>query len=344
MDPRDEPRDGVDTTDDPNDLIVGTIHPPVWLGRIPTLVRLAIGRIPTPAWPFVGLAIADILVRFYDRLRSTADGISAIGDVSLLAVVVGGAATVLLPAALLRGGRGSVSAVPRLVLGASALVGAEMVRLFGEGVLAVIIGPRSLDESFTDPFLRSSVIWGLATLLELFGLTSIAFGLCEVARATRRLGLRLFAGLASVVALAIVVAGLSIEGFLILPGQRTLVFFNVAIIISGLLRLGLWVSIAATASRREGRPWSMVLVGGLAFVLASAVGSIGWLIWLWLWPGWTQDPLSWLTGTGLISSTATAVGAVALCVGFALVVRGAGDDQETTEAPSDGLASHRVEA
>jgi hypothetical protein len=127
------------------------------------------------------------------------------------------------------------------------------------------------------------------------------------------------------------------EGFLIQPGERTPLLLNVAIVTGGLLRLGIWVSIAAIASRREGRSWSTILVGSLAVVLASAVGSVGWLIFLWLWPGWTQDPLSWLNGLGLISSTAAAVGAVALCVGFALVLHGAGADDGTSQAAPDGL-------
>ncbi len=219
-----------------------------------------------------------------------------------------------------------------------------MVRLFGEGVLDVIIGPRTLDENLSDPFVRSSALWGVAILLELFGLTRIAFGLGDLARARRRLGLRLFAGLVSAVALAIVVSGLSVEGFLIVPGERTLVLLNVAIIISGLLRLGLWVSIAAIASRREGRSWSTVLVGALAFVLASVVGSIGWLIFLWLWPGWIQDPLSWLNGLGLISSSATAVGVVALWVAFALGFERVTDDDENAEVPPAGLEADRAGA
>jgi hypothetical protein len=338
MDPRDvPPRCEVEAADDPNDLIVGTIRPPAWLGRIPTLVRRAIGRISTLAWPFIGLAGVDAAVRLYDRLGPALDGISAIGLLSLLMAVVEGAATVLLSAALLVGGRRSGGAASWLVQGALGLVGAEMVRLFGEGVLDVIVGPRTLDENLTEPFLRSSAIWGLAILLELFGLARIAFGLGDLARARRRLGLCLFAGLVSVVALATVAAGLSMEGFLIQPGERTPLLLNVAIVTGGLLRLGLWVSIAAIASRREGRSWSTILVGSLAVVLASAVGSVGWLIFLWLWPGWTQDPLSWLNGLGLISSTAAAVGAVALCVGFALVLHGAGADDGTSQAAPDGL-------
>ncbi len=117
MDPRGEPRERTEVSDDPNDLIVGTIRPPAWLGRIPTLFGQVIRRIPSLAWPFVGLAIADVLARLYDRLGPALDGISAIGLLSLLLDVVEGAATVLLPAALLVGGRRAGRAAPWLLLG-----------------------------------------------------------------------------------------------------------------------------------------------------------------------------------------------------------------------------------
>ena len=117
---------------DPRDLIVGTIRPPDWLGRIPTF-----------AWLFVALAAIGGAYRIWQVLRSGPDGISPTSLVFVLLSVVSGAATVLMPAAMLvgrrgLGRRGLGRAASWLLQGGIALAAAELLRLFGRDVVNAI--------------------------------------------------------------------------------------------------------------------------------------------------------------------------------------------------------------
>ena len=104
----------VDDSDDPRNLIVGTMHPPAWLGRV-----------PAPAWVFVGLAALDVAFRTWDQTKSFE--MSGTNIASLLESVVIGAAAMLLPAAMIVGRRGNGRAGSWLLQGGIALAAAELL-------------------------------------------------------------------------------------------------------------------------------------------------------------------------------------------------------------------------
>jgi hypothetical protein len=151
---------------DLSDLVVGTMRPPAWVGRVPRV-----------AWLFVALAIADV------AFRVTSLGFNANGDavsVGLGVVALGQpAAVVLLPAAVaLRRARDRGSRAARLLfLGTVLLAIAELIRV-GADAAAPLISPVERDASF-DPTAKLAIDGAVALashLVALGGIALVAFG------------------------------------------------------------------------------------------------------------------------------------------------------------------------
>ena len=240
---------------DPSNLIVGTIRPPDWLGRIPTL-----------AWLFVALAAIGVAYPIWQAFRSGPDGISPTSLVFVLLSVVSGAATVLLPAAMLVGRRRLGSAGSWLLQGGIALAAAELLRLFGRDVVNGIAGPLSIDADISSADLvpwssRSRSLVPVA-LLRMFGLARIGFGLGAIAAPSRSLGRVAFAVLAVSLAVVLVGDGLEIQVSKAESATDTLLLtYNVLVLVTVLVVLGLWAWVASIAARRDGAPWRSIVVG-----------------------------------------------------------------------------------
>ena len=294
---------------DPSDLIVGTIRPPDWLGRIPTLARL-----------FVALAAAGVAYLIWQAFRSGPDGISPTSLVFVLLSVVSSAATVLLPAAMLVGRRGLGRAGSWLLQGGIALATAELLRLFGRDIVNAIAGPPSIDADISSA-ISSHVVQSLAILvpvafLRMFGLGKIGLGLGAIAAPSRSLGRVAFAVLAVLLAVVLVGDVLEIQVFKAESATDTLLLmYNVLVVVTVLVVLGLWAWVASIAARRDGAPWRAIVVGAVAVVLGNAIGAAGSLVAL-LQSG-TDNAPTILTWTVLAAATVGAVGAAVLLVGFA---------------------------
>lgn len=294
---------------DPSDLIVGTIRPPDWLGPIPTL-----------AWLFVALAAAGVAYLIWQAFRSGPDGISPTSLVFVLLSVVSCAATVLLPAAMLVGHRGLGRAGSWLLQGGIALAAAELLRLFGRDVVNAIAGPPSIDADISSA-ISSHVVQSLAilvpvALLRMFGLAKIGLGLGAIAAPSRSLGRVAFAVLAVLLAVVLVGDVLEIQVFKAESATDTLLLmYNVLVVVTVLVVLGLWAWVASIAARRDGAPWRPIVVGAVAVVLGNGLGAAGSLVAL-LQAG-TDNAPTILTRTVLAAATVGAVGAAVLLVGFA---------------------------
>lgn len=299
---------------DPRDLIVGTIRPPDWLGRIPTF-----------AWLFVALAAIGGAYRIWQVLRSGPDGISPTSLVFVLLSVVSGAATVLMPAAMLvgrrgLGRRGLGRAASWLLQGGIALAAAELLRLFGRDVVNAIAGPPSIDAEISSA-ISSHVVQSLAilvpvALLRMFGLAKIGLGLGAIAAPSRSVGRAVFAVLAGSLAVVLVGDGLTIQTFAAASATDTLLLaYNLLVLVTALVVLGLWAWVASIAARRDGRPWRSIVVGAVAVVLGNALGAAGLLVAL-VQAGAGDAPTT-LTWTTLVAAAVGAFGAAVLVVGFA---------------------------
>lgn len=155
----------IDDSEEPSNLIVGTMHPPAWLGPVPAL-----------AWVFVGLAALDVAFRTWDPAKSFE--MSGTDIASLLESVVIGAAAMLLPAALIVGRRGNGRAGSWLLQGGIALAVAELVRLFGRDVLNALAGPPSNDGAITlEIVLRGLAVQVPLVALQVAGMVQIGLGL-----------------------------------------------------------------------------------------------------------------------------------------------------------------------
>jgi hypothetical protein len=294
---------------DPRDLIVGTIRPPDWLGRIPTL-----------AWLFVALAAIGVAYRIWQVFRSGPDGISPTSLVFVLLSVVSGAATVLMPAAMLVGRRGLGRAGSWLLQGGIALAAAELLRLFGRDVVNAIAGPLSIDAEISSA-ISSHVVQSLAilvpvALLWMFGLAKIGLGLGAIAAPSRSVGRAVFAVLAGSLAVVLVGDGLTIQTFAAASATDTLLLaYNLLVLVTVLVVLGLWAWVASIAARRDGRPWRSIVVGAVAIVLANGLGAAGLLVAL-VQAGADNAPTI-MTWTTLAAAAVGAFGATVLVVGFA---------------------------
>ncbi|MGH2465515.1 MAG: hypothetical protein ACRDGI_08645, partial [Candidatus Limnocylindrales bacterium] len=114
----DEPRAILPDDADAADLIVGTPRLPGWVGRVPRV-----------AWLFLVLALLDGTSRIIHGLQFPDLPLTTMAAVLLGTVT--GVGLVLLPAALLLGGRASGRSHAGLLQGAIALAAAELVRQFG---------------------------------------------------------------------------------------------------------------------------------------------------------------------------------------------------------------------
>jgi hypothetical protein len=294
---------------DPRDLIVGTIRPPDLLGRIPTL-----------AWLFVALAAIGVAYPIWQAFRSGPDGISPTSLAFVLLSVVSGAATVLLPAAMLVGRRRLGSAGSWLLQGGIALAAAELLWLFGRDVVNGIAGSSSIDAEIASA-ISSHVVQSLAilvpvALLRMFGLAKIGLGLGAIAAPSRSLGRVAFAVLAASLAVVLVGDGLEIQVSKAQSATDTLLLtYNLLVLVTVLVVLGLWAWVASIAARRDGAPWRSIVVGSVAVVLGNGLGATGLLVAL-LQAG-TDNAPTILIWTVLAAATVGAVGAAVLLVGFA---------------------------
>jgi hypothetical protein len=307
----DEVRDAADADElgDSSDLIVGTIRPPGWLARIPAL-----------AWLFVGLAAADVAYRLWNAFRLGLEGMSPTGLTYLLVSVVTGAATVLLPAAVVVGCRGLDRGGRWLLQGAVALAAAELFRLVAQDVLAWLAGPAADNSgagSFaTDYVVRLLVVQVPFLVLRMFGLAKIGLGLGSIAEPMRPLGRIVWGLIVATLATILVTSGVTLQ--LVWAGAVTdtpLFAYDLFVLAAGLIVAGLWGWVASIAARRGGRPWPTVLAAALAILLGSGIQALGGL--LALERGGTDDALTILTWSGLVAVALGAVGTVLLVAAFA---------------------------
>jgi hypothetical protein len=293
----------VDDSGDPRDLIVGTMHRPAWLGRVPAL-----------AWVFVGLAALDGAFRTWDQTQSFE--MSGTDIASLLESVVIGAAAMLLPAAMIVGRRGNGRAGSWLLQGGIALAAAELVRLFGRDVLNALAGPPSNDGAIAlEIVLRGAAIQVPLVALQVAGLVQIGLGLLALAAPGRPLGRIVFTAVAAALVLMLVDDLLTIQAFASESAPDTLLLaYDVLGLVAGMAVLALWAWIASIGARRTGRTWRLVTAGALAVGLASGIRAFGDLV--GITQALTDNALTVLIWFGLAASAAGAVGASVLLVAF----------------------------
>jgi hypothetical protein len=293
----------VDDSGDPGDLIVGTLHLPAWSGRV-----------PAPAWVFVGLAALDVAFRTWDQIRSFE--MSGTNIASLLESVVVGAAAMLLPAAMIIGRRANGRAGSWLLQGGIALATAELVRLFGRDVLNALAGPPSSDVIALEIVARGLAVQVPLVALQGAGLVQIGLGLAALAAPGRPLGRLVFTAVAAALALVLVDDLLTIQTFAGQAAPDTLLLaYNELGLVAGLAVLALWAWLGSIGARRAGRTWRLVTIGALAIVLGFGIRAFGDLF--GLSQALTDNELTILIWFGLAASAAAALGASVLLVAFA---------------------------
>jgi hypothetical protein len=297
------------TIDDPNDLIVGSLRPPGWLARIPTL-----------GWLLVALAALDVTYRLWNDFRFGPDEPSPSTLVSLILLVISAAATVLLPAAVLVGFHGPGRARSWLLQGAVALAAAELLRLVAWDALTAVFGPAALDPESsslaTDYVGRLFVVFLPVLALRLFGLAKIGLGLGSIEAPGRPLGRTVWTLIVASLAAVLVGVGLTLQSF---GGgaqeDAELLAYNLLVVAAGPIVAGLWAWIVSIAARRDGGPWRAVLAGALAILLGIGMEALGGLLTTQL--AGTYDALTILTWSGLVAGALGAFGAVVMVVAFA---------------------------
>jgi hypothetical protein len=322
---------------EPRDQVVGTIGPPTWMGTI-----------PAGAWLFIALAAADGAYRIWREGPQAGDQVSVGGLAGLVLSVVGGAAIVLLPGAILVGRSGVGRAGSWLVQGGVALAIAELLRLIGYDVLNAVAGAASFDPESSsrvpDLLARSIAIEIPAALLRIFGLARIGLGLRSIAAPTRTFGRILFAAPAAALAVLLLADLLTIQVSQAGPANVADALglaYNLLILVSGAVILVLWAWIAAVASRQEGQSWRWITIGAAAIALASVVTAIGWIAgYAWATMAEAQTIV---TGLGFAAGVAQTFGAVLLVLGFSqgFDAAGAGDGPRDAagNAPAPGSAT-----
>ncbi|MEO8229325.1 MAG: hypothetical protein ABI628_06125 [Chloroflexota bacterium] len=298
-------------------MIVGTIRIPPWMGRLPPVV-----------WVFVALAILDSAYRIWQGPISLTDA------TSLVLSVIGGAAFVLLPAAILLG-PGGAGRTSWIFQGALALAGAEILGLVGRDVLDVFAHP-DLDISATAPdsLLRSMVVEISVALLRIFGLSRIGFGLRAIAGPARPFGRILYAAPAAALAVLLFADLLTIQVSQAAPatGRDAVVLgYNLLILVAGAITLVLWAWIASLAYRQDGQTWRLTMIGAGAIALASVIIAIGWIV-AFLRADWAPMILTWF---GLTASAVRVLGAVSLVLGL-----GRGFESIGTVMGSEATSDH----
>jgi hypothetical protein len=327
MDRTGAPERETEPVSDQTDLIVGSIRLPSWLGRIPRL-----------AWLFIALAALDGAYRIWDG-PWTASGISPTDLASLVLSVVSGAAFVLLPAAILLGGRRIGPAGSWLVQGGIALAAAELVGLIGGRVLDTVAGPDLSGGGLfgaSGSLVRSMAVEITVVVLRILGLTRLGLGLRAIAAPARPTGRIQFAAPAA--ALAVLLFGdlLTIQVAQAAPATAAdaiQLAYNLLIVVAAAVVLVLWMWVASLASRHEGRPWRSIMIGAVAIALAQVVSAVGLVV--AIQRADTADAQTILTWFGLASGAIGALGTVLLVAGLAqgFEPSEAGDGSET--APGD---------
>lgn len=310
MAPDARPREQLEPVADPSELIVGTIGAPPWLETI-----------STRAWLFIVLAALDVAYRVLREAPWSAVDVPPTAVAGLALSVVGGAATVLLPVAILVGRLSFDRAGSWLLQGAVALAAAELLRLAGRGVLDFIVGPASFDSSVfgaEDLLVRSVVITVPAMVLEIFGIARIGLGLRMIAVPTRMFSRIQFAAPAAALAVLLLADLLTIQVTQAQPGSLAdalALAYNLLILVAGAVVFVLWAWIATLAYRHDARPWRWIMVGAGAIAIGTVIRAVGWIAGVqWVGPDDAQSILTWF---GLAATAAEALGAVLLVVGLA---------------------------
>ena len=315
-----------DDTPDPNDLVVGTITAPSSLSRIPRL-----------AWLFVALAAFDAIYQVWTRWTSSGD-MSPLDVAYLVTIVVGGVATVLLPAAVLIGRQDSGPGRSWIFQGAVAIAAAELIRLVLPDVIRAL-APQSVPDSFvSDVILRALAVQLPVIVLLVFGLAKIGLGLGALESAVRPLGRGLPIVLIAGLVLIAASDAQALQSMLSTPGDRidfTVLAYNVFIVAGAIVVAGLWSWVVTVAARRDGRSWRTIELGAFGVVL----GYVGYsaasiLAFSRAGTGDAQMILNWV---GLAASIVGAAGATVLAVGFAMGP-GPVDQLDHPEAASDERA------
>lgn len=305
MHPEDGPHGQIEPVADPDDLIVGTIRPPSWLGRIPAL-----------AWLFIALAVLDGVW----RVGAYPIWVGPTGLASLGFSVVSGVAAVLLPAAILLGRPRLGQAGSWLLQGALALAVAELLGHVGRDFLDMVAGPDvSGSGLFGTPgsLVRTMATEVTVVVLRILGLARIGLGLRAIAVPTRPFGRILFAAPAAALAVLLLADLLTIQVSQAAPAtvaDAIQLGYNLLILVGGAVVLVLWAWIASLAYRQDGRTWRSIMIGALAIALGSVVIAIGWIV--ALQRADTDDAQTILTWFGVAASAVGALGAALLLVGF----------------------------
>lgn len=309
MHPEEDPQEEIRPAPDPTDLIVGTIRPPTWLATI-----------PAGAWLFVALAAIDVAYRVGRDAPRSPDEVSLINVAGLLLSLVGGAAIVLLPGAILLGRERLGKAGSTLLQGGIALAAAELLRLVGNDVLNTVVGPVSYEPGLfgaPDLLVRIIAIEVPVILLRLFGLARIGLGLRAIAAPSRPFGRILYAAPAAALAVLLAADLLTIQISQAGPSTASdaLGFaYNLLILVGEAVVFVLWAWIASLAYRQNGRTWRWIMRGALAIAVASVVTAIGWIVAVQQAdPDDAQQILTWF---GLAASAVGALGAPFLVVAF----------------------------
>ncbi len=300
---------------DPANLIVGTLRVPVWVGRVPraTWIFLALAALDAASRITRGLQVAD--------LPPTTIAIELLG-------IVSGVALVLLPAAVLRGGRAPGRLDPALLQGAIALAAAELVGQLGPGVARAAIGLQNDDPNSN--ILQSLAIQVPFLLLTGFGLLRLGLALVPPGGPRRPFRRAILTFGATTVALTLVANRGVFDGIGAGSGSELLVPYNLLITAANIAIIGLWTWLASIAVRRDDRPWQLIAMGSLAIVLADAIRPLGYLI--GSAQAFAYDVDTILTLVALAAGAVLAVGSVALAAGFASGL------EPMTEATSESLA------
>lgn len=313
MAPDDGPHENVESADDPSELIVGTIRPPPWLDAI-----------PTRAWLFIALAALDAAYRIVREAPWSAVGVSGTDWAGLGLSMIGGAAIVALPAAILIGRPPLGRAGSWLLQGAVALAVAELLALVGRDLLdALVWRDYVLDlENRSSTVLyfvgRSAVITVPVMVLQVFGIARLGLGLRLIAVPTRLFSRIQFAAPAAALAVLLFADLLTIQVTEAAPASFVDALglaYNLLILVAGAVVFVLWAWIASLAYRHEARPWRWIMVGAGGIALGAVIRAIGWIA-MAQWVG-TTDAVTVLNWSGLAAGAFEALGAALLVVGFA---------------------------
>ncbi len=315
--------DGGSAAGDASDLIVGTMGAPGWLRRIPTAV-----------WVIVAFVIFDGAYQVWVLRTSDLDSISPRLLLSLGAAVVGGAATVMLPAAVLVGCKDLGRSRSWLLQGAIALAAADLLGLLGRDLLTAIGWPSPSDSPADDFIVRLLVVGIAVSLLQAFGVVRIGLGLESVAPASRRIAWPWIAAVVGSFAVVLAVDFRSVSGFSTTAGEGSvlLVPYDLLRIVVNVIILGLWAWIVMIAARRHGPPWTWIAAAGLLVIF----GSAGWALGTIVASQVGDNAVEILNWSGLVGALVSALGAVVLAFAF---LRGFAPDDDVAEvAPEPDAA------